>query len=774
MKSNHCVARVRLFFAALLATAFASAQTSAPAMSKPAADQAIMLNPFDVTESGGKGYMATNTISGTAMNTPLKEVPMTINVITAEFLADMQVLDLPQAMMFNSSITQTARLPGSTNRNDAFSIRGFRNRNVLIDGVTGGDYIPPQMIDRIEVVKGPNTLYGQSDPGGLINIITKRPRGRDHLGLSARVGNHGLFSGEFDANKKALDGTLGVRAFGAHTETDGYRIIDGRKTDFLGLASDYRLTQSTTLVVHGSASKTEGIPSQRATYSFELIPTDLNKDGKIDATNVNGIVENTTRYNNTFLPRDYTSATAGTRFEQDNRFLQLGLRQMINSHINLQYMFVRTTQKMNMDFREYNTVSLGNNAAAPTLVGADANHSATYDFTRTEAHTFNSLLNFSTGPLAHRVLLGGRYTGDFARNSTYALRTLGSAGERPILQSMINQGRPIRLFLTKNDVLSGVKYWLDDVPTRTELRTLGTRTSTNDYGETRVGSIYATDSVALLDNRLKLLGGVRYIRIRSQSTNILGVKTGVFNDQSKTSYQAGSVFDLTKQISVFANTATAFNPNGFDSTTGVFFNPESSKAYEGGLKFDDLLDGRIGGSISVFNIRKKNVIRSDFNPVTFRADTEISDDESKGWETELFFNPTKNWQTVINYSHIDAKVVVSRTLARNLRLEGATPNRYTLWTSYAINEGVIKGLRFGGGVIVARGPIQQFGTSNNQLVVENGYTQINLFARYGTKIANRAVSFGVNVDNLNNVFFIQSRAGTNNPRQISFSTSLDF
>ena len=142
---------------------------------------------------------------------------MTINVITAEFLADMQVLDLPQAMMFNSSITQTARLPGST------------NRNVLIDGVTGGDYIPPQMIDRIEVVKGPNTLYGQSDPGGLINIITKRPRGRDHLGLSARVGNHGLFSGEFDANKKALDGTLGVRAFGAHTETDGYRIIDGRK-----------------------------------------------------------------------------------------------------------------------------------------------------------------------------------------------------------------------------------------------------------------------------------------------------------------------------------------------------------------------------------------------------------------------------------------------------------------------------------------------------------------------------------------------------------------
>ena len=62
--------------------------TRAQTAPKPAADEAILLNPFDVTESTTKGYMATNTISGTAMNTPLRDVPMAINVITAEFLAD--------------------------------------------------------------------------------------------------------------------------------------------------------------------------------------------------------------------------------------------------------------------------------------------------------------------------------------------------------------------------------------------------------------------------------------------------------------------------------------------------------------------------------------------------------------------------------------------------------------------------------------------------------------------------------------------------------------
>ena len=78
-------------------------------------------------------------------------------------------------------------------------------------------------------------------------------------------------------------------------------------------------------------------------------------------------------------------------------------------------------------------------------------------------------------PLTHRVLVGGRYTYDFNRSNVYALRTLGPGAERSILEGMISKGRNVRLFLTKNDVLSGVKYWLDDVPSRTELRALGNR-----------------------------------------------------------------------------------------------------------------------------------------------------------------------------------------------------------------------------------------------------------------------------------------------------------
>jgi iron complex outermembrane receptor protein len=749
--------RVTLVAALLTLASSAAAQTAT-------APGVLELDPFDVTGGDTHGYQATNTISGTAMNTPLKDVPMTINVITSELLADMNAGNLAEALAINSSITQTGRQPVS-NRAALFAIRGFSNRNVLVDGVTGGDYIPPQLIDRIEIVKGPNTLYGQSDPGGLVNIITKRPQGANRLSTTLRAGDHGVFEAEVDGNVRTANDKLGVRVFGAYTETDGYRVVDGSQTDFLGLAADYRLTANTTLQLHASASDTEGIPSQRSTYSFQIIPTDLNGDGVINNAIVNGITESSARYNSTFLPRDYTSATAGTRFEQESRFFQAGLRHTFNAHFDLQYTFVRTTQELDDSFREYNTFNAANTS--------DVNHSADYNYNRTNAQTLNGLLTFDTGPVEHRLLLGGRYTDDLSQSNTYALRALGPGGERATLDGLIASGRKIRLFLTKNDVLSGVPYWLDDVPTREELRALGTRTSTTDYGETKVGSLYATDSVSLLNNRLIVLGGVRYIRIQSQSTDIAGNKIGVENDQDYTGYQAGAVYNFTPQLGAFANIATAFNPNGFNAITGVFYDPELSKAYEVGFKVDDLWKGRVGGSVSAFNIQKENVVRSDYNPVTFKSDTEITNDESQGWEVELFLKPTPNWQTVFNYSYIDARVVESRTLAKNLRLEGAAPHRFTLWTSYGFEQGFLKGLRFGGGFVAAYGPIQQFGTSNNQLVVEDGYTVINLFARYATHIAKREVTFGVNVENLNDVFFIQSRAATNSPRQITFSASLD-
>ena len=639
------------------------------------------------------------------------------------------------------------------------------------------------MIDRIEIVKGPNTLYGQSDPGGLINIISKRPMGKPRLSLTGKIGNHGLFVSELDANAPPI-GKLGLRLIGSYTETDGYRKADGRTIRTYGVASDYKVTRDTTVVFHLSTSRSSGVPAQRGAFAFELIPTDLNGDGRISTTiGPDGITESTARYNNTFLPRDYTAQTIHNHFNQTNNYLQGGVRHVFNPHLTLQYVYFRTDLDIRMNWREFNTfnpvtndnfnpLSPGRAVAIPN--SADINTAAESHHDRKEAHTFNTLLSFPTGPINHRMIVGGRYDYSQGIDRNFNLRAL-NAVERPILESMIARGRSIRLFLTKPAVLAGEKYWLDDVPTFDELRTLGTRNGNADYSETYVGNAYVTDSVSLFANRLKILGGARYVRIRSQSTSITGQKIGLKNDQSRKGYQLGAVFDVVKDVALFANTATAFNPNGTDpNNTGQFLPPEDSKAFEVGVKLVDLWRGKISGTLSYYEIKKRNVVNSDFNPVLFRAVSEITDQQAKGFDAELFLNWTSNWQTVVNYSHTDGKVVKSVTLSLGLALEGATHDRTTVFTSYAVREGVLKGLRFGGGVVVAHGPIQQFGTSNSRLVVENGYTTYSAFIRYETKIRNRATSFGLNADNLTDTDYFRSRGARSDPRQYVASVRIDF
>lgn len=320
-------------------TGYAQA-SSLPPPPATAQQTPVELSPFVVSISV-EGYMATNTISGTAMNAPLREVPMTINVITSEFLSDALVGELAQVFDYNSSITQTNRQPVD-NRSASWSIRGFRNRNTLIDGVAGGEYIPTHLIDRVEVVKGPNTLYGQSDPGGLINIVTKRPTGSGRLHLRQRVGEQSLFETNLDYDVPTLANRFRLRLLGSYMETDGWRPVDGKETGVLGLMSEFTVTPATTLLLNISGSETEGIPTQRATFSFEQFPRDLNGDGDtLDI--VAGENEASIRHNNTFLPRDYTSATAEAPFFQDNFYLHTGVRHRFSPQVQAQYMFVKSS-----------------------------------------------------------------------------------------------------------------------------------------------------------------------------------------------------------------------------------------------------------------------------------------------------------------------------------------------------------------------------------------------------------------------------------------------
>jgi outer membrane receptor protein involved in Fe transport len=267
---------------AVPANAGASAdQTSPPAPTPqstgpvaPSEDQTLVLNPFTVTTDRDQGYAATNEISGSRVNTPLKDIPVPIDVITSEFISDIGATDLRSSLEYSSEImlqTQndlentgatygSAYGPGGVNNpqgltsnidSSQIKIRGFVTTNVLRDGFLRAAQTDTVNLDRVEVVYGPNALlYGTGNFGGVVDYLTKQPQDQQAGGVV-------LSYGTYDFGRVALD-TTGPLIASQHLD---YRLsaswetadtnIDFQKSShfFIAPVISWRPTDTTTVTI---------------------------------------------------------------------------------------------------------------------------------------------------------------------------------------------------------------------------------------------------------------------------------------------------------------------------------------------------------------------------------------------------------------------------------------------------------------------------------------------------------------------------------------------
>ena len=726
-------------------------------------DEAYTLDPFSVQAT--EGYTATNTISGTGLSTPLSDVPMGINVITSDFLEDSHIGEFTHAMDYNASITQTGRNDNGNSVASTFAIRGYRNSTMLTDGVLGGMVLPMQMIDRIEVVKGPNTLYGQAEPSGLVNVITKKPRAEEGGTIRGITGSNEWYQIKLDYTVRAMDDKLGLRIMTDNKETNGWRWLGNREYQFKGLSGSYELAETTDFDFLVAENHATGFPTQRATWSFERIPTDLNGDGDLDDT-VGGVKESTARFNNTFLPPEYVSATADNTLDQQYYWMSMGIRHSFSENHNFQYKYNFNERDHLMSAREFNTFN-------PDGSNPVNNYSNEF-ISRDEVHTLADIIEFGTGDVKHQLLLGIRESESINNmgRGNYRLRARNATENAALRAIEARTGKRFRDVLYKSDITGGTAIWEDDAPTLEEIFQYGQRSNQAGRSFQEITTIYATDNIYFNNGQSNVIVGVRNINLDQRNEALGGATTSTLSG-SDTNFQFGGVHRINPNLSVFASWADSFRPqNRTDPNTGELVGPQTSEAIEVGLKFADMYDGKLTGSVTAFRIEQNNVFRSDHNPVTFVNDQAITDDLSEGLEFELFINPVPHWNIVAAYSYIDAMVVGD--VATGLPLEGATPHRFTLFNSYTIQEGPLAGVRFGGGLVYADGPIAQFGNTANRLVVENGYTVYDLFARFPVTFGERDWTVGINIDNATNEFFVRSRAATNEARQalISLSTEI--
>lgn len=130
--------------------------------------------------AGGSGYVATEASGATRTETPLREVPQSVRVVTSELIDDLGATRLSDTVDYVSGIARLNDFGGTW---DNYAIRGFSSTDMgyLVNGFPGSRGYNPMRdaatVERFEFLKGPAAaLYGSSEPGGTINIVTKKPK----------------------------------------------------------------------------------------------------------------------------------------------------------------------------------------------------------------------------------------------------------------------------------------------------------------------------------------------------------------------------------------------------------------------------------------------------------------------------------------------------------------------------------------------------------------------------------------------------------------------
>src|SRR6516165_5387715 len=265
---------------------------------------------------GSQGYAVMATTVVTKTDTPILETPFSVQVVAQEVLQDQQVTRIEQAVQNISNVYQSRE--AFSDFADQFVIRGFLSRQVVyrdgfrIDtGNTGKQ--ETANIEQIEVVKGPaSILYGQMEPGGLINYTTKKPLPDSHYAMEQQFGSFASYRTSLDATGPISQNKLSYR-FNASYEQDGsFRQFVGDENWFLSPVVQWKISPSTQSIVSWEYFNNKTTPD-----NIGLIPYgDRPLSGLV---NVGNVLQNFPISRNLGEPTDYHNAiqqTANVSFSQ--------------------------------------------------------------------------------------------------------------------------------------------------------------------------------------------------------------------------------------------------------------------------------------------------------------------------------------------------------------------------------------------------------------------------------------------------------------------------
>jgi len=611
---------------------------------------------------------------------PVADIPQAITILDERRLQEAQITRLADALDLSSSITRQNNFGGLW---ESFAIRGLvgdenNPSGYLVNGFNAGrGFAGPRdvsSLERIEILKGPNAaLFGRGEPGGSINLVTKRPTDTLAGSLEAIYGSFDFRRLEADMNLPATD-FAAVRLVGFYEAADSFR--DTIQTERYGLFPSVAVQfgQSTSLVYELEATRQE-IPLDRGVFAL--------------SDNFRVILQSR------FLGEPNLGPNIGTA---------------LGHQLSLQH-----------DFSADWSLLVGVGLRDTELKGtsADPELAATRQQLFFDGRNLTREVRYRDYDGSHRVYraeLSGSFQAPLGLH-----RVLIGADRDVFTTDLLVRGFRAPLLSTNPSAAQG--FAIDIVnPVYGRFPTPALNLTNDRTIRQKSWGMYVQDQIRISD-RIELRLGARYDEFEQSIENRLNA-TLARQSEARLSPQAGAVWRVSEALSLYAAYGEGFRPNTGASVGGETFDPETSRSLEVGAKLS--LAG-LTGTASLFRLRKENILTGDIaNPGFSIA---VGEAQSRGFEFELAGRLPGDIEGLFSYTYLDAEVVSGTQNANGAaispgdRLLNVPKHTLSAQASrlFSVAE---RDLRVGAGVLRVSSRLGQVGTTF-QLPA---YTTVRLFA----------------------------------------------
>ncbi|EOB5347302.1 ferrichrome porin FhuA [Escherichia coli] len=705
--------------AVVVATAVSGMSVYAQAAVEPKEDT-ITVTAAPAPQESAWGPAATiaarQSATGTKTDTPIQKVPQSISVVTAEEMALHQPKSVKEALSYTPGVAVGTR--GASNTYDYLIIRGFaadgQSQNNYLNGLKmqGNFYndavIDPYMLERAEIMRGPvSVLYGKSSPGGLLNMVSKRPTTEPLKEIQFKAGTDSLFQTGFDFSD-ALDddGVYSYRLTGIARSANAQQKGAEEQRYAIAPAFTWR-------------------PDDKTNFTFLSYFQNEPETGYYGWLPKEGTVEPLP--NGKRLPTDFNEGAKNNTYSRNEKMVGYSFDHEFNDTFtvrqNLRFAQNKVSQKSvygyGMCSDPLYTKDDDALKASPCLSipQSEWNHTLTRQYVidneKLENFSVDTQLQskFATGSVEHTLLTGV----DFMRMRNDIDSWFGYAGS--VAPSDIYN-------LDRSDFDFGA-HPDPSGPYRVLLKQKQT-------------GLYVQDQ-AQWDKVLVTLGG-RYDWVEQSSFNRdYGNKSD--RDDKQFTWRGGVNYLFDNGVTPYFSYSESFEPASLTDANGDLFAPSKGKQYEVGVKYVPE-DRPIVLTGALYQLTKTNNLMADPNNPNFSI--EGGEIRARGVELEAKAALSASVNVVGSYTYTDAEYTTDTTYKGNTPAQ-VPKHMASLWADYTFFDGPLSGLTLGTG---GRYTGSSYGDPANSFKV-GSYTVVDALVRYDlARVGMAGSNVALHVNNL--------------------------